>query len=365
MAFSLLLGLLIGPIAASAGFFDFIAGTQASAQAKPIDSVLNSKNSQTMGLLQANVSSASLLALKEKDSKKDEQIIDEDESINIFSENALMPTVSPADADYGLGSAESLEDQISVYVVHKGDSIAAIAKMFDVSVDTILAANDMKKGDKLVEGDVLFILPISGIEHTVQKGQTLKGIANKYKVEVEDIVAYNGISINESLVVGGKLVIPGAGMLSEESGKPAANLGSSAVNDKNYYAANPIKSLAGYFINPVPTGHKTQGLHGPGHRGIDIGAPTGTKIYASASGTVLIAKTGWSGGYGNMVIVQHPNGTKTLYAHMSKLGTKTGAKVTQGEVIGYVGSTGKSTGPHIHFEVFNAKNPGSDFSWKK
>ena len=113
----------------------------------------------------------------------------------------------------------------------------------------------------------------------------------------------------------------------------------------------------------MPTGHKTQGLHGPGNRGIDIGAPKGTPIYASAPGRVLIAKTGWSGGYGNMVIVEHPNGTKTLYAHMTKLGTKTGAEVARGEIIGYVGSTGRSTGPHLHFEVFNARNPGTDWSW--
>ena len=113
----------------------------------------------------------------------------------------------------------------------------------------------------------------------------------------------------------------------------------------------------------MPTGHKTQGLHGPGKRGIDIGAPTGTPIYASASGTVLLARTGWNGGYGNMVIIQHPNGTKTLYGHMSKLGARTGANVSRGEVIGYVGSTGRSTGPHVHFEVFNARNPGADWSW--
>ena len=135
------------------------------------------------------------------------------------------------------------------------------------------------------------------------------------------------------------------------------------TRDKNYYDTHPIRNIAGYFVNPLPTGRKTQGLHGPGNRGIDIGAPKGTPIYASASGAVLIAKTGWSGGYGSMVVIQHPNGTKTLYAHMSKLGIRTGATVARGETIGYVGSTGRSTGPHLHFEVFNARNPGADWSW--
>jgi murein DD-endopeptidase MepM/ murein hydrolase activator NlpD len=167
-------------------------------------------------------------------------------------------------------------------------------------------------------------------------------------------------------------MIPGGNMLDEGGDKPAANLSSSVARDANYYLIHPIQNLINYFLNPVPTGHKTQGLHGPGNRGIDIGAPTGTPIYASAPGTVLTTKTGCKvkqtrcgGGYGNMAIVVHPNGTKTLYGHMSKLNTKPGAFVGQGEVIGYVGNTGRSTGPHIHFEVFNAKNPGSDWSWAK
>jgi murein DD-endopeptidase MepM/ murein hydrolase activator NlpD len=93
-------------------------------------------------------------------------------------------------------------------------------------------------------------------------------------------------------------------------------------------------------------------------------------MYASASGRVIATKTGCKvgrrtcgGGYGNFVIIQHSNNTKTLYAHMSKVGTYIGDEVRQGEIIGAVGNTGRSTGPHIHFEVFNAKNPGVDWSW--
>ncbi len=347
------------PFTANAGFFDFIAGNQASAQATLLDSIQNTPNSQTMSLLQANVSSA--VVLKNINSKsKTEPEIEEGESVNILSDNALMPTATPVAVGGGVDFVESLENDISVYVVRKGDSVAEIAEMFGVSADTVLAANDMKKGDKLTEGDVLVILPISGVEHTIAKGQTLQGIANIYKVGVQDILDYNDMSAGDNIVIGSRLFIPGAGLLSETpTKKPSTSSGG------NYYQSNPVKGVAGYFINPVPTGRKTQGLHGAAKRGVDIGAPIGTPIYASASGTVLIAKTGWSGGYGNMVIVQHPNGTRTLYAHMSKLGTKTGAKVSQGEVIGYVGSTGRSTGPHLHFEVFNAKNPGGDWSWKK
>ena len=344
---------------AKAGFFSSILRNEAYAE-------VDALNSQTMELLEAEV----LYVLAFNDAKTKEDGIDESASVNIVSDNALMPATGPIHVS-GSDSVKvsndvggSYSDQISIYVIRDGDSLSEIAEMFDVSVSTILSANDMKKGEKIAPSEVLLILPISGLEHTVATGQTLQSIAKLYKVEIDDILEYNDITKSTTLSVGDELMIPGGEMADEGGNKPAPNLAASAAKDQNYYASNPTKSAVGYFVNPVPTGRKTQGLHGPGHRGIDLGAPKGTPIYAAASGRVLIAKTGWSGGYGNMAIIEHPNGTKTLYAHMNKLGTSTGAEVTQGQIIGYVGSTGHSTGPHLHFEVFNAKNPGADWSWK-
>ncbi len=360
------------PPQAYASFLSSILGDEVYAQSDKTPSAPDSKNSQTMALLEANVSSASIFQDKKDAAKKEakDSEIDEDESVNIVSDNALEPKTGLVGNSDTKEILESSSEDTSVYVVRKGDSISNIAKMFGVTVDTILAANDMKKGQKLVEGDVLLILPISGLEHTVGKGQTLQSIAKLYKADIADIVLYNGLAQDAKLAIGDKLMIPGGDMADEGGDKPASNLGSAPARDKNYYVSHPLVSLLGYFVNPVPTGHKTQGLHGPGNRGIDIGAPTGTPIYASASGTVLITKTGCKvggrncgGGYGNMVIVQHPNGTKTLYGHMSKVGTGTGSQVARGQIIGYVGNTGRSTGPHIHFEVFNARNPGADWSW--
>jgi len=341
------------PLHVEASFLSSVFGNEVSAETV-VSYPVPGDNSQTMALLQANAFSVSNLKNK-----------NETTNINILSDNALLPATSPLGLYGGTGNGDFSFDQVSVYVVRPGDTLSQIAEMYDVSVNTILAANDMKKGDKIAPGDTLFILPISGVEHTVTKGQTLKSIATLYKVDILDITLYNAISEDSSLAIGDKLIIPGAEMVDEGGDKPAANLSTAEARDRNYYASNPIKSAIGYFINPLPTGRKTQGLHGPGKRGIDIGAPTGTPLYASASGTVLIAKTGWSGGYGTMVIIQHSNGTKTLYAHMSRLGTRTGAQVSQGDIIGYVGSTGRSTGPHVHFEVFSAKNPGADWSWKQ
>ncbi|MEO5635396.1 MAG: LysM peptidoglycan-binding domain-containing M23 family metallopeptidase, partial [Candidatus Paceibacterota bacterium] len=191
---------------------------------------------------------------------------------------------------------------------------------------------------------------------TVTKGQTVQGIANLYKVEIDEILSSNQINESAKLTEGQKLIVPGAEIQNEKSeikskpkttttGKSLAKTGSSIIS-----------SVAGFFTNPVPGSVRTRGVK-PGHRGVDLAAPTGTAIHAAASGRVLAAKTGYSGGFGNMVIIQHSNGTKTLYAHMSKIGTQTGDQVSKGEVIGYVGSTGHSTGPHLHIEVLGGRNP--------
>ena len=348
--------MLFVPAQAQAGFFSSFLGDEVYAQTDQVFPAPSNNNSQTISLLQANVSSASIL--QDKSSKKDGQKSNDEADTNIVSDNALLPTTSVKGILGGIGAGEFSFDDISVYVVRKGDSLSEIAKMFDVSVNTILWANDMKKGDKLIEGDTLFILPISGVKHIVTKGQTLASLAKIYKVDISTITSFNGISSDDKLAVGDELIIPDAEMPNDDvPNKP---------NSKNYYATGTLKNIQGYFINPVPElKRKSQGLHGPGNRGIDLAAPTGTKIYASAPGKVLLARNGYNGGYGNMVIIEHPNGTKTLYGHLSKLGTRTGAQVERGEVIGYVGNTGRSTGPHLHFEVFNAKNPGSDWTWAK
>jgi LysM repeat protein len=318
-------------------------------------------NLQTITLLQANVSSASIPQNKDtKDSKKDDPV-DTNVDTNIVSDNALLPATGPMGVSDGKDIPDSSLDQTSVYVVRKGDSLSQIAPMFGVSVNTILWANDMKKGDKLVEGDVLFILPISGLEHTVTRGQTLDSIATLYKADPLEIARYNGITEDTKLAIGDKLIVPDA-VRAEENDKPIQNLSASIAKDEQYYQNHPTQNLTGYYIDPVPGYRKSQGLHDG--NAVDLAIATGTPIHAAASGRVILARSGYNGGFGNLVIISHPNGTETLYAHQSKIATKTGEQVFQGEVIGYVGSTGHSTGPHLHFEVKGARNPGADGSWK-
>jgi len=325
-------------------------GSEASASITADGADLTTDNSQNMDLLQANVSSAFILAEK----KGVEAPIEENSNLNILSDNALLPVANPLGVSDGtevLASGGDFEGDIEIYVVHAGDTVAIVADMFGVSADTILSANNMTKGDKLKVGDVLLILPYSGVEHTVVKGETLQGLANKYKVDMWDILSANDLDADAKIAIGEKIMIPGASLSSNTNTKPKSSSGVA----KSGYSSN-VPLVAGYFINPVPGAVKSRGVK-PGHKGVDLAASTGTPIKAMASGVVLIARNGYNGGFGNYVVVQHPNGVKTLYAHMSRLGTTPGAQVSQGQTIGYVGNTGRSTGPHLHFEVLGAKNP--------
>ncbi len=350
------------PLQAKAGFFSSIFGNNASADTTAPDSNKVDKNSQNMALLQANASSAGVF----QDQKGNNDGVKDNASVNIVSDNALLPTTGLSGTSSDSDSVNPAVDQTSVYVVRKGDTVQQVAGMFNVSVNTILWANDLKKGDKLKEGDTLIVLPIDGVNYSIAKGDTLKKIAKKYNMDVSDILAVNDITTDSDLVIGQEIIIPGAEMTDEGGDKPVQNTtDTNPKKDQDYYANNPIKNIAGFFVNPCPTGHLTQGLHDRS-RAIDIGAPKGTPIYAAADGVVIFAKAGTmsrysNGGFGGLVILRHSNGTETYYAHQSKLAASTGQKVSQGQIIGYVGTTGHSTGFHLHFEVRGAKNPG--LSW--
>jgi murein DD-endopeptidase MepM/ murein hydrolase activator NlpD len=344
------------PKNAQAGFFSILFGSPAEA-----DSGQSDLNSQSLNLLQANVSPASII--QDKNSKKNEEI-NNDERVNILSDNALLASTGPMGAYNGTGGDAS-SDQISVYVVRKGDSISQIAQMFGVSVNTIRWANDIKAGQAIKEGDILIILPVSGVQVTVAKGMTLKGLAKKYGVDVFDIASFNGIAQDTQLSVGDELIIPDGIIVDDGGNKPK-----SINSGKSYYQTRYLADVAGYFMNPVPGAKLSQGFHGS--NSVDLAITRGTPILAAAPGTVIFARMGWNGAYGGLVIINHSNGTQTLYAHQSKIVTRAGNQVSQGEVVGYVGSTGRSTGSHVHLEIHGAKNPAAflptgvhlDANWK-
>lgn len=265
--------------------------------------------------------------------------------ISYVGQSALLAEMGP------LGSVADISDnpspeQITIYVVQKRDSLAQIAKMFGVSVNTIIWANDLNRGSLIREGQTLVILPVSGIQHVIKEGDTIEGIAKKWKGDIDEIIQFNDLKPDQKLIIGTTIIIPDG-----EAALPAPVYSSGSV-----YRGGNGPSYSGYYIRPVAGGRKTQGLHG--YNGVDLAVPCGSPIMASASGDVSMSKIGgWNRGYGNFITISHPNGTQTLYAHNSSNIVGTGWHVVQGQVIGYVGSTGKSTGCHVHFEVRGAKNP--------
>lgn len=265
----------------------------------------------------------------------------------LVSGTAILPEAGPMGTSADIKDRPG-KDQVAVYVVHAGDSLKAIAKMFEVEPNTIIWANDLSANYKPKAGDLLVILPVDGLIHTVLKGETVKGLAKKYHADADDIVAYNELEAGGQLTVGDMIVIPGGQLTAPPAGKTPAK--------KSYLSRYTGPDYGGYFLRPLVGGVKTQGIHG--RNGVDLAAPVGTPIYAAADGTVILAKSsGWNGGYGEYIVIQHPNGTQTLYGHLSAVMISRGDKVTRGQRIGSLGSTGRSTGPHVHFEVHGAVNP--------
>jgi LysM repeat protein len=330
------------PTLVNAGFLSIFSDTVEASD------IGDDRNSQTITLLEATPADPTL----------DQGGAD----ILIIDGSALMPETGP------LGTAADIEtyipdsDEITTYIVRQGDTLSQIAEMYDVSVNTILWANDLPKGTALKKDQMLVILPITGISHTVKKGDTLKSIATKYKGDIVEIGVFNGITEESALAIGDKIIIPEGELNTPTVTKTGPKITKSKKGEKTWGTNAPAQD--GYYVRPISGGRMSQGVHG--FNGVDLAAPTGTPIRAAASGTVIVERHGgWGGGYGNYIVIKHNNGTQTLYAHNSKNLVSIGQTVSQGQQIALLGSTGRSTGPHVHFEVRGAKNPSIDGSWKK
>lgn len=269
--------------------------------------------------------------------------------------NLSLASGSALIAEGGASSTSSIEQSrtggISLYVVREGDSLSQVAKMFDVSVNTIVWANDLKSATAISPGQTLVILPVSGVKYEIKKNDTLAKIAKEFKGDAEEIAMYNGLASAESLTVGTEIIIPGG-----EYGRKTTTTTSSRRVPNSPVRVTTSPAYVGYYTHPVPGAVRTQGIHG--YNAVDLAARIGTPLLAAASGQVIISREGgWNGGYGNYIVISHDNGTQTLYAHNSSNIVGVGQYVVQGQVIGYMGSTGFSTGPHVHFEIRGAVNP--------
>ncbi len=229
---------------------------------------------------------------------------------------------------------------IIVYVVQPGDNVWRIAQSFGLRPETVLWSNPELETwpDYITVGQELFILPMDGAYHEVKAGDTLQSIAERYRVDVSTIVEseYNDLEEPYQVQAGQRLVVPG---------------GTRPLVPRYVQATAPPPTDAprgsGSFMWPT-SGYLTQGFW-LGHQAIDIGGPTGTPIHAADTG--YVSATGWMGGYGNYIIVNHGNGFETLYAHLSEIRVIAGQGVQRGHLIGLMGSSGRSTGPHLHLEI--------------
>lgn len=331
MVFGLVLGLFFAPRDARAGISSLISGLFfESANSQEIEkSRLNSQNMELLGPQNGRNPSLG------------------NGEVVIVDESALEPQNEIVGEDLTYPQ----NGQISVYVVRKGDTLSQIAKMYGVSVNTILWANEIA-GKTISEGQTLTILPISGVKHIVKNGDTIESIVKLYGGDLKETIQFNNLAVNEKLNIGDEIIVPDGE--SAPAGKNSS--GSRAVASKVSSKFSGLPNYGDYYIRPIIGGRKTQGIHG--YNGVDLADARGTPVLASASGKVIVSKnSGWNGGYGNYVVILHDNKTQTLYGHLDKSIAPVGATVAKGQVIGFVGSTGRSTGPHVHFEIRGGRNP--------
>ena len=235
-----------------------------------------------------------------------------------------------------------MRTDVITYKVQAGDSVLAIAERFNLEGSSLLWANKALEDnpDWLQIGDELSILPVDGALHTVAKGDTIASVAKFYKVEPEVITGYagNAFAASNALEAGQKLIIPGG--TKPYVARQVLTYSGSAPKDAKKGSGAFAWPMSGFVSQPFRSWHGA----------IDIAASKGTTIVAADAGYVVAAQ--WTDvGYGRMVIIDHGNGYRTLYAHMSTYSVAVGDSVARGQAIGECGSTGNSTGPHLHFEI--------------
>jgi murein DD-endopeptidase MepM/ murein hydrolase activator NlpD len=255
----------------------------------------------------------------------------------------------------------SRRESATTYTVESGDSLFWIANQYSIDAETILWANyaTLKDDpDTLSIGQVLTIPPTDGIYYKWEDGDTIDSVASRYYADPQDILTYIGNNLdltNPVIEAGTYVMIPGGYRSTVQWIVPTIARGKSGVA-VNVIGAGACDTVvdgyygSGSFVWPAGNHYLSGNDFASWHLGIDIAAGTGAPVYAADTGVVVYS--GWSTqGYGNMVMIDHGNGYQTLYAHLSSLLVSCGAGVFQGQTIALAGSTGNSTGPHLHFEV--------------
>src|SRR3989338_4859799 len=266
---------------------------------------------------------------------------------------ALLPTLSGSALlkPNPAGNGALLKKDIETYEVKGGDTIAQIAGVYGVSEDTIITENNLS-GSIIKPGQELRILPTTGVKHVIKDGETLDMISKKYGVDLEDILEYNEIEIEDHIFPGEEIIVPNA--VVKKTPTPQRRQYVADLQKEDYKKVEvpddyqPALGANSDFIWPIPAARRLSQSFWSKHRAIDVPCRD-CQVVAAGGGIVEIA--GWQKGYGYTILINHGNGYKTRYGHASKLLVTAGEAVAQGQAIMVSGSTGRATGPHLHFEI--------------
>jgi len=267
--------------------------------------------------------------------------IDQEPQIPMTSDNsALVKPEIPS-----IEVAQKYRDKPIEYTVQPGDSISSIAQNFGISSETIMWENNLTKFSYIRPGQKLVILPTSGVSYKVASGDTLDKIAKKYNVDKQKILEFNRLADQSEINTGMILIIPEG-----HPYQPPVKTQPQLASIKQIFENKIIKVPLGDKMAWPTTARRISQYFSWRHIGLDIDGDFGDPVWAADDG-VVIKSICLKTGYGCHVIIDHGNGKTTLYGHFQKLYVKEGQKVVRGEVLGEEGSTGHSTGSHLHFEV--------------
>lgn len=234
---------------------------------------------------------------------------------------------------------------VTTYIVQNGDTLGGIANRFGITQKTILSANSIANADFLKPGQEILIPPITGVLHKVTKGDTIASLAKKYEVDAQDILDFNHLADASAIAVDQTLMVPG-GVIPEPAPVPQPS-GSSGYRGR---IPGSAPAIGGGKLNWPTVGRKINQYFRYGHTGIDAECKYSNPLYAAREGTVS-AVIYQRYGYGYHVMINNGGGLTTLYGHASKIFVKPGQHVTRGQTIAMCGSTGRSSGTHVHFET--------------
>ncbi len=236
--------------------------------------------------------------------------------------------------EIGQYDKEQPELKFFFYKVKQGENISSISKKLGLNMDTLVSLNSMENAHSIAVGSRILVPNVPGILYTVKNGDNIDKISKAYGIQIADVLDAND-KVDPEIREGDILFLPGAQLSAKERAKAFGYLFSKPIRGR-------YTSGFGIRFHPIYKRKKF-------HTGIDIAAPIGSVVKSAKEGRVIFA--GWNGGYGKCVIIKHQLGYETVYGHMSKISVSVGQYVKQGQMVGRVGSTGVSTGPHLHFEV--------------